>query len=300
MAVRLVHFSDVHLAARVRWTPRDYLSKKLTGWVNVRVLGRGRRFRHAPAAATALAADLRTRGYDHLVFSGDASTLAFDAEMAGAAAALGVGAAGVPPGIAVAGNHDYYTRWAFVSGSFEKHFQPWQDGLRVDGFVYPFAQRVGPLWLIGMNSSRANWWTWDASGKVGEPELLRLRKLCSSLGPGPRVLVTHYPIRTAAGKIERRSHQLRDHRAALAAAVECGVGLWLHGHIHRGFVFRANKFVPFPAVCAGSATQTNRWSYCEYTIDGTHLAGRWRRFDLAAGRYTDGETFELDLPAPHG
>ena len=294
--LKLVHYSDVHLTARkLGWTRRDVFSKKATGWVNVKLLGRGRRFRHAPAAAVALAEDVRTRGYDHVVFSGDATTLAFDAEMSGAAAALGVGADGVPAGIAVPGNHDYYTRWAIVSGTFEKHFSVWQGGLRVDNHTYPFAQKVGHCWLIGLNSSTANWWTFDASGKVGAPQLERLKKLCAVLDPGPRIVVTHYPLRAGSGKVERRSHRLVDHKAALAAAVECGVSLWLHGHIHKPFRLAPSAAIPFPVICAGSATQTNKWSYNEYAIDGSRLVGVRRVFDLAAKRYADAERFEFDL-----
>lgn len=294
--VKLVHYSDVHLTAvKLGWTRRDFLSKKVTGWVNVRLLGRGRRFRHAPAAALALVDDVRTRGYDHVVFSGDATTLAFDNEMSGAALALGVGADGVPPGIAVPGNHDYYTRWAHTSGAFEKHFTAWQGGLRVDGHTYPFAQKVGHVWLIGVNSSKANWWTFDASGRVGEPQLERLRKLCAVLEPGPRVLVTHYPLRTSRGKLEVRSHRLRDHQPALAAAVECGISLWLHGHIHKPYRLTPTAAIPFPVICAGSATQTHRWSYNEYEIEGSRLIGVRREFDLTAGKYADAERFEFDL-----
>ena len=90
--VKLAHFSDVHLTARrLGWTVRDVFGKRTTGWVNVNLLGRGGRFRHAPSVVDILRHDLATRGFDHLVFSGDATMLGFDTEMAAAAAALGVG-----------------------------------------------------------------------------------------------------------------------------------------------------------------------------------------------------------------
>src|SRR6478736_4423468 len=90
--VKLAHFSDVHLTARrLGWTVRDVFGKRTTGWVNVNLLGRGGRFRHAPSVVDVLRRDLATRGLDQLVFSGDATMLGFDTEMAAAAAALGVG-----------------------------------------------------------------------------------------------------------------------------------------------------------------------------------------------------------------
>src|SRR5258708_2199700 len=45
--VRLVHLSDVHIAARSVWLPGDWLGKRLTSWINLRCLGRGKRFRRS-------------------------------------------------------------------------------------------------------------------------------------------------------------------------------------------------------------------------------------------------------------
>src|SRR4051812_29229274 len=99
--VRLAHFSDIHLTARpLGWSAGDLVGKRTTGWVNLTLLGRGGRFRHAPAVVDVLRRDLATRGFDHLVFSGDATMMGFDSEMTLAAAALGVGDESLPPGIA--------------------------------------------------------------------------------------------------------------------------------------------------------------------------------------------------------
>jgi hypothetical protein len=120
--------------------------------------------------------------------------------------------------------------------------------------------------------------------------------LCASLGPGVRVLVTHYPVRTAQGLVEPRVHRLRDHAAAVEAAAECGIGLWLHGHIHRGFALKPSGAVPFPVVCVGSSTQNNRWTYNEYAIEGTRLEGLRRVYDPDHDQFRDAGFFELDLP----
>lgn len=299
--VRLAHFSDVHLSGRhLGWTRRDVLSKKVTGWLNVKVFGRGRRFKHAPTVAEALVHEFRTRRFDRLVFSGDATKLAFESEFAAAASRLAVGHPDLPPGIAVPGNHDYYTLRCYLSGHFEKHFAPWQQGERVGGETYPFAQKVGHVWLIAVNSSTPNFWHWDASGAVGAAQLDRLRELGGRLGPGLRVLVTHYPLRAAHGRPERRSHRLRDHGPVLAAAKDIGVSLWLHGHIHHGFVLRPSAEIPFPVVCAGSTTQAKHWTYNDYTIEGTTLTAVRRRYDPHAHQFRDAETFHLDLAWPGG
>jgi 3',5'-cyclic AMP phosphodiesterase CpdA len=297
--VKLAHFSDVHLTARpLGWTVRDVLGKRTTGWVNVNVLGRGVRFKHAPSVADALRNDLTSRGFDHLVFSGDATMLGFDAEMSMAANTLGVGDDALPPGIAVPGNHDVYVARAQRRGAFESAFADWQQGLRVGESAYPFARKVGHVWLIGLNSARANFWMWDASGKVGESQLDRLRELTASLDDGPRIVVSHYPILTQKRVPEPRFHRLRDWERVRDVAAECGISLWLHGHKHKWYVLPAGENLPFAAICAGSSTQTKRWGYHEYEIDGWKLNGLRRVFDPEAGAFQDTDTFELLLPEP--
>ena len=294
--IRLAHFSDVHLTTpQLGWRIRDLLGKRMTGWVNVRFLGRGRRFRHANTVVDVLLRELRERDFDHLVFSGDATTMAFDSEMTEAARRLGVGDETLPPVIAVPGNHDLYTAGAFHRQTFEKLFAPWQKGERVDEHTYPFARKVGHVWLIGLNSSTANFWPWDATGRVGEAQLERLRRLVVKLDPGPRVVVSHYPLLTRNRKPEARWHRLKDWQRVRHVAAECGAGLWLHGHKHAWYVLPAGEHLPFPSVCVGSSAQTDHWGYHEYAIDGWHLSGVRRVYDPAAGRFVETDTFHLEL-----
>ena len=294
--LRLAHFSDVHLTAKpLGWHPRDLFSKRVTGWVNVRMLGRGKSFRFAPQVVAALRRDWPGRELDGLVFSGDATGMGFESEFAAASHALGVDDLALPPGVAIPGNHDYYTHRATRRRYFEQYFAPWLTGHRLTADTYPFAKQVGHVWLVCTNSSTVNRWNWDASGKLGDAQLARTRALCESLSPGPRIMVTHYPLRTARGDIEPRVHQLRDHAAALACAKACGIGLWLHGHIHKAFVLPASAEIPFPIVCGGSTTQQNRWGYHEYAIDGYECTMVRRVYELAGDRFVDSETHRFTL-----
>ena len=135
-----------------------------------------------------------------------------------------------------------------------------------------------------------------AVGSVVDPSLARLHELCATLDPGPRIVVSHYPILTPARKPEPRFHRLRDWKRVRDVAAECGVCLWLHGHKHVWYVLPAGENLPFAAVCAGSSTQTKRWGYHEYAIDGRKLAGLRRVYDSEAGAFADAERFELELP----
>lgn len=296
LTVRLAHLSDIHVTTRgVAWRREDWLSKRLAAWMNLRLLGRGFRFRNAELVLEALAAELARRAPDRLIFSGDATAMGFEEEFARAAALLPLTQV---PGLAVPGNHDYCTRSAMSSGHFERHFAPWLVGERIDHEPYPFAQRVGPLWLVAVNSATANRWAWDARGAVGPPQLQRLEQLLARLGEGPRILVTHYPVALANGRPERAVRQLRDLPQLLAVAARGAVGLWLHGHRHDTYYLARSEQLPFPVICAGSTTQTGLWSYSEYTIVGNRLHALQRVFDPLVNGFRDGRSFGLELPWP--
>jgi 3',5'-cyclic AMP phosphodiesterase CpdA len=295
--LRLAHFSDVHITVpALGWRRTDWLTKRVTGLVNLRWLGRGKRFLQADAAVAALVAELRRDPPDRVVFSGDATALGFEAEFARAAALLGVNAPDALPGLAVPGNHDYYTPAAATLGLFEKYFAPWQVGERVEGAPYPFAQRVGPAWLVAVNSCTGNRWPMDASGGVGPEQRLRLARLLDRLDPGPRILVTHYPVCIESGAREGRRHCLRDLAEMVEVAGRGGVCLWLHGHRHAPYHLSHPSFAPFPVVCAGSATEEGAWSYSAYTIAGSHFHGVRRVFAPAEGAFRNGKSFEMQLP----
>jgi 3',5'-cyclic AMP phosphodiesterase CpdA len=294
--VRLVHFSDIHVTVRrCVWRREDWLNKRMAAWVNLRLLGRGFRFRQAENVLAALLDELGQGRPDCLVFSGDATAMGFEEEVVRAAALLRVGDW---PGLAVPGNHDYCTRSAMLSGAFERCFAPWQAGERVGTEVYPFARRIGPVWLVAVNSATANRWAWDARGSVGRGQLDRLEALLGRLEGGPRILVTHYPVALPGGQRERRVRDLRDLEDLLAIAAAGGVGLWLHGHRHNAYHHSAAELAPFPVICAGSATQTGLWSYGDYSIGDGRLIGRQRIFDPQQNQFREGRSFELELPWP--
>jgi 3',5'-cyclic AMP phosphodiesterase CpdA len=294
--IRLAHFSDVHLTATpLGWRPADCFSKRVSGWLNLAAFGRARRFARAEEVVTALVAELRRVALDRVVFSGDATALGFETECARAAALLGLADGQPLPGLAVPGNHDYYITRASRAGHFERHFAPWLAGKRIDDAFYPFAQRVGPVWLVAVNTSAPTYLPWDASGRTGAEQLTRLQRLLAELSSGPRILVTHYPVCHESGRCERRSHGLRDLMRLVDVAASGGVALWLHGHCHHPYHHPNPGQAPFPVICAGSATQRGCWSYQQYTIDGSVFTALRRQFDPVEGTFRDAETFTLEL-----
>jgi 3',5'-cyclic AMP phosphodiesterase CpdA len=292
--VRLAHLSDIHVTAeRCRWRLADWTSKRLTTWLNHK-LRRGAHFLEADRIVERLRRDFEERGIDRVIFSGDATAMGFEEEVARAVDLLGVGQSGGRPGLAVPGNHDYCTHLAASGGAFERLLAPWQAGQRLTEAVYPFAQQVGPVWLIAVNSSIPNFMPIDARGRVGAEQLLRLEELLRSLPAGPRLLVTHYPVCGPDGRAEKAFHGLRDARQTVEVAQAGGVSLWLHGHQHVHYRIHAPN-APFPVICAGSATQKDRWSYLEYEITDVRLQAVHRAFVPEDGTFRDVDRFEVEL-----
>ena len=293
MPIRLAHLSDPHLTTTgLDWRFRDWFSKRAFSWLNLHAFGRGKHFAQGDHVLGRLGADLTERNFDRVIFTGDASALGFDAEFQHTAQLLNVARLS---GLAVPGNHDYCTPAAAASGAFERHFAPWQQGERLDGAVYPFAQHVGDAWLVAVNSCKGNRWFWDASGRTGRDQLDRLRRLLQHLPAGRRILVTHYPVCIADGRREGFAHGLNDLRETIDVAAAGGVCLWLHGHRHSFYWFQEPNWAPFPVICAGSATQTGLWSYGEYVIEGNRLQGLRRAFDPQTDAFRDRDRFELTL-----
>ena len=131
--------------------------------------------------------------------------------------------------------------------------------------------------------------------RIDRSQLERLRTLLARLSPGPRILVTHYPLARSKGQPERRLHGLRDWREAMRVADEGGVSLWLHGHLHRPFALETAQAAPFPIICAGSATQTHIWAYNEYAVAGEKLKVVRRAFSPPDGTFQDRDVFEVDI-----
>ena len=70
---------------------------------------------------------------------------------------------------------------------------------------YPFARKVGHVWLIGLNSAVPNFWLWDASGpRRPGADSSGSSELCATLDGGPRIVVSHYPLLMQGHKPEPR------------------------------------------------------------------------------------------------
>jgi 3',5'-cyclic AMP phosphodiesterase CpdA len=173
-------------------------------------------------------------------------------------------------------------------------------GERVGEHLYPFGRRVGPLYIAAVNSCRWNYWSWDSTGEVGAAQIERLETLlrCPAADGAIKILVTHYPIALATGLPEVKHRRLRDLDDLLRVAVQGGVQLWLHGHRHHSYVVPATPGRPITALCVGSGTMSNHWSYGEYLFEDGSMLVRQYTYQPEQGHYVQKQEQRLELLKP--
>jgi 3',5'-cyclic AMP phosphodiesterase CpdA len=297
MTLRLAHFSDVHIGiepARMRW--RDLCSKRLLGWVNLRLLGRGAALAEAPAVARALLADLEALRPDHILFTGDATCISLPEEFE-AARKVFAPLLDDPRVIGIPGNHDVYVREAERRGEFERSFGAWMRSDLERGafptelqshYPFPLLRLLGEeAALIALRDVHPVFWH-DSTGWVGEAQLAALEWLLErpDLRGRLRILALHYGLRRGDGSPDTCFHRLRDAGKVFEIAARKGVHLVLHGHLHGRFVHPAGKLAPFAIANPGAlAHRRHRMAYHVYEIGGGSVRLEVRRFDGDAGAF---------------
>ena len=286
MAFRLAHFTDIHITDPPDlWPHLRRPSKRLVGWANLRFTKRWQRFRDAPHIVEALVADILELDPDHVLFTGDLTSLSLDSEFhAAQRLLLPLIRRGKISGLP--GNHDLYTPRAARSGLYRKLFGSWEESDLTDS--PPWARRLSAdLALIGVVDSRPTG-LFDSSGRIGEEQLERLRRHLSDprIDSCHRILALHYGPRLADGSPDTPRHGLRDAEHLLEVAREGGVDLIVHGHLHRRFVLPAGPATPIPIANPGSATYGGgERAYHLLEVGSNSITLSARRFDPGRGRF---------------
>jgi 3',5'-cyclic AMP phosphodiesterase CpdA len=281
------HLSDPHLTSPAGLPARALLGKRALGYLAWRLR---RRARHRVHVLTALRRDLQSTRPDHVVITGDLTTLGLPGELDEARRWLE--ALGPPARLTVVpGNHDTYVR-AGVDAMLAR----WQPYLVSDGgaphpprrqrrrataaarerpSVFPSVRVRGPVAFIGVSSARPSA-PLLAVGSVGAAQLQRLgRALAEARARGLfRVVLVHHPV--LAGTVPWRK-RLTDAGALRDVLAREGAELVLHGHGHRlafGHLDAAPRPIPVVGVPSASATSTDPERAARY-----HLYRLTRRAD---------------------
>jgi len=232
--MRIAHLSDPHVIdwSETRW--RQFVGKRLTGGLNF-VLNR--RKVHRLEVLEAILEDVARNAPDHIAVTGDISSLAFPYELRRFGDLLD--RLGLEPTMVsvIPGNHDAYTRHAWVKRRTLAELGRFATCDLSGGMPrFPFVRLRGPIAIIGLDSAVARPW-FVASGAVGHEQLDTLESLLEARDVRERfpvVLVHHPPIsypswfkELHAGLMDRE-HLLEVLRRGLAGSD----GLVLSGHWH--------------------------------------------------------------------
>lgn len=271
--MKIFHISDLHFQAE-----KPPLAWLTLGWrrtlarASYVVGGRRALFLRVAETVQRLLEEAERLGAEHLVVSGDLTTLALPEEFEAARAAL---AGWADRTTIIPGNHDRYTPEAGRGRFFEEAFGPWLGSelpeLRAEG-EYPVVKLVGEdVALVGLCSARVPPSPGIAAGWVGEPQRCALEAILRHprLERRARLVVLHHGPFRADGRPDHLRHGLRDAGELLEVAARAGATAVCHGHIHHRY--RLSGPGDLPIFCAGSSTQAGREGYWLYDIDRAGL-----------------------------
>lgn len=237
--MRIAHLSDLHLLDLTGAGATRFMNKRFTGWVNLK-LKRGHT--HKPEPVFAAAEEVRARGVDHVVITGDVSNLALEREFDRVQDLLGRFGLGPENVSLVPGNHDAYTRGAVRSRRFQSWFAAHMTSdLSVDSLdekgkpsAFPFVRLRGPLAIVGLSSAVARL-PLIASGTLGDRQLAALGRLLDHPEVQRRtpVFLQHHPVHNPPSFAKTLAEGLLDAKALHGAIDHLRHGLLLHGHLHR-------------------------------------------------------------------
>lgn len=220
----LAHFTDVHLAPIVGFSPRYWNVKRGLGFLNWHVKRHGV---HQRAIVDRLMDDAKSLRPDHIAITGDLANLGLPEELA--AARRWLEDIGPPEAVTVIpGNHDIYStmhgdigvaRWAAYMGG------------EAETLAFPFVRRLGAIAIIGMNSAIETP-PFVAAGRLGGDQIEVARDLLQRLHDDAvvRVVLIHHPPLPGMAT-ERRA--LKDARHFQQMLIKSGAEVVLYGHNHK-------------------------------------------------------------------
>ena len=290
-ALRICHFSDLHLPLRREPRAYELANKRALGWLNLK-LRRGRS--HRLDVLEGLLAGVSSERADLHVVTGDFTSLALPDEMADIRALLD--RFGLTPDntVVVPGNHDRYTIAADLRSAFERAFGEYTGAPEGRERPYPTLRAAGPVAVCGIDTA-----VWRgpirAAGRIDARQVERLVALLGGEGAAGRwpVLVMHHPPFELEGAPLRQYRVGLEGRELLAPALAGRSGTILHGHLHVLSRRRLGGFDVIGAPSASNAAGDDRHqaAYHVYTFDRAGLVeGRivrcwpdgqgWRRENL--------------------
>ena len=271
--VSLAHISDPHISCMQDITLRDFISKRLFGYLRWK-LHRGTE--QGGEVLSALQSDLKQSRPDNIAVTGDLTHLGLSAEYKKARRWLQ--SLGDPSEVTVIpGNHD-----AYVKLSWNRNKAQWSDYMISDipqnsENFFPSLRTRGCLAIIGVSTARPSA-PHLAVGSIGAQQMQKLESILTQTARQQiyRILLIHHP--PAPGMVGWRK-RLTDAAELRSLLNQYGVELILHGHAHR--TLRSELQTPAgsipvigaPSISALGRTPERRARYYIYRV--TPRSGSW-------------------------
>lgn len=253
--MRVAHISDLHILDLTGVTTRQFLNRRIAGGMNL-ILRRAREFR--PEILEILVEDLIQEGVDHVLVSGDVSSLAFEPEFQRVFDLLKLlgnrGRVSVVPG-----NHDYYTYHAAEVHRFEKTFYPFmfdRDFSDLNTDIYPYIKPLDDLVVVGINSATRTVPPLSY-GAISDAQFQRLQAILQRYAGGKRpvCLLLHHALHRRDPVTQATSRLIQAERL-LNLIDEFAVELVLYGHDHHSRLWkRESEKGVTQFICCGSSTR---------------------------------------------
>lgn len=294
--ITLAHLSDPHISAMEGITTRDFLTKRVFGFLRWK-LHRGAE--HGDDVLSALHTDLNHIQPDHIAVTGDLTHLGLSAEYKKTRQWLQ--SLGSPVHITVIpGNHD-----AYVKTIWHQTMAHWTDFMisdsrseaarkpEKDKDLFPILRTRGCVALIGVNTAHPSA-PHLAVGTIGASQMQKLENiLARTSGSGLyRALIIHHP--PAPGIVSWRK-RLTDAADLCSLLEQYGADLILHGHAHRILHYNlpkpSGKIPVFgaPSISALGRTLERRARYYLFRItpgsNGYNVALEVRIYALEKNRF---------------
>lgn len=226
--IRIAQLTDIHVPDFSDFRRRDYLNKRVTGYVNHRYR---RGHHHDPALLDAAVSRLLADRPDMVIVSGDLANVALRSEWLAARQRLQpLADAGIRIGV-VPGNHDEYL--VETRGQFEEIFREFQHADSRTKSHYPFVMRVGRVSVLMFNSGIPTA-PMMAYGRVDHDQLEAGRQLAEiERDQGQRVIavIHHHPVPAPHKKVDQ-TRNLRNAASFRHMLCDAGIELVMHGHNH--------------------------------------------------------------------
>ena len=288
--MRLAHLSDIHYLARLHVPVHRFLNKRITGYVNLRLL---RSFQHDAGMLDQVVDALREAAPDHLAITGDLTNLSLGIEFAELRHLLE--RLDMPPDriTVVPGNHDRYTRGADRDHRMLAYLGPYMRGDDASPGPFPFVRLREGVALVGLDTALSRP-PLVAGGRIGHEQMDRVAAALSRediRSRFPVLLLHHPPFRRSRHVLGPWLNGLSDY-PDLYRVLRGRSALLIHGHLHRNcYLEHSEDGVRLQVVGVASATRHGRVR--PYRLSSFHV------FDVDASGVNRIERYTLD-PAGGG